>query len=108
MDEDLLDLLLEAGTCHFRFAVETASPRLQKLLRKNLDLEKTMKIIKYANKTPAITDVFFMLGFPTETEEELDSTLSLIEETGIFHPAINFLQIFPGTFMHEIYEKSKQ
>lgn len=108
IDEELIDLLLEAGTSHFRFAIETASPRLQKLTRKNLNLDKALNAIKYASNTSAITDVFFLLGIPTETEEELDSTLSLIEETGIFHPVINFLQIFPGTYMEEIYNKSLQ
>ena len=105
MDEELIDLLLAAGTYQFRFAVETGSSRLQKLIRKNLDLDKTMRMIKYASKTSAIVDAIFMFGFPGETEEELESTLSFIEESGIFHPIIFFLQISPHTYMQKIYEK---
>jgi radical SAM superfamily enzyme YgiQ (UPF0313 family) len=105
MDEELIDLLIAAGTYHFRFAVETASPRIQALIRKNLNLEKTLRMIHYVSGTSAIIDAFFMLGFPSETEEELESTLSFIEESDIFHPVIFFLQISPNTEMQKIYDK---
>jgi radical SAM superfamily enzyme YgiQ (UPF0313 family) len=105
MDEELIDLLIAAGTYHFRFAVETASPRIQKLIRKNLNIDKTMLMIKYVANTPVFVDAFFILGFPSETEEDLESTQSFIEQSGIFHPVINFLQISPHTHMQKLYEQ---
>ena len=41
LDDEFLDLLEKAGTVHMALAVETASPRLQKVVGKNLKIEKT-------------------------------------------------------------------
>ena len=70
MDEELIDKMAEAGTKYVSYAVETASPRLQKLIRKNLDLDRVFRAIEYTAKAGIITRGFFMLGFPTETEAE--------------------------------------
>ena len=76
MDKELIDLLVEAGLTRICFAIETASPRLQKLIRKNQDLEKTRKLIEYTSKKRVITHCYFMIGFPTETEEEIKATIN--------------------------------
>jgi len=40
MDQDLVDKMAAAGAKFISYAIETASPRLQCLIRKNLNLEK--------------------------------------------------------------------
>jgi radical SAM superfamily enzyme YgiQ (UPF0313 family) len=72
---ELLRRFRRAGTYLMCFAVETASPRLQKLVRKELDLERVRENIDLARKEGIIPLGFFMLGFPTETVEELRATV---------------------------------
>lgn len=73
-EEDLL-LLKKAGAYMITFAVESGSPRIQKEIRKNIDIPKILKNIAYARKIGLITRGFFMLGFPDETIDELKMTV---------------------------------
>jgi len=97
MDEELIDLLKMAGTYRINYAVETASPRLQKLIHKNLDLGRAREVISYTAGKGIFTFGFFMMGFPTETEDEMRLTLdyALLSE---FHAAYFFyVNPIPGT-----------
>ncbi|MGE5197224.1 MAG: B12-binding domain-containing radical SAM protein [Deltaproteobacteria bacterium] len=76
MDNETLALLRKAGTYKITYAVESASPRLQKFIKKNLDLKKAKDIIELTSKMNIVTAGFFMLGFPTETAEEMKETVS--------------------------------
>ncbi len=70
-----MQLLKRVGAGEVSVAVETASPRLQKLLRKNLDLDKVRQNIDMMADLRIPTRGFFMLGFPGETRQELRATV---------------------------------
>lgn len=72
-----LDLMRAAGVYMVTFAVESGSPRVQKLIRKNLNIGKVMENVIYANRIGLITKGFFMLGFPGETSDEIQQTIRL-------------------------------
>ncbi len=74
--EDIL-LLKNAGTYMITFAIETASERIQKQIRKNLDIQKIVQNIEFASKIGLVTKGYFMLGFPGESISELKSTVDL-------------------------------
>ncbi len=65
-----------AGTYLMCFAIETATPRLQRMIHKNLDLEKAAAAIRVARDEGIIPLGFFMLGFPGETAAELRATIN--------------------------------
>jgi len=75
LDDELIELLAAAGTYTLNFAVETVSPRIQKITRKNVDLEKLDHSMQKAFDEGIIPQSFYMLGFPTETEEEIRKTI---------------------------------
>ena len=75
MDRELVRKLKAAGCYTITYAIETATPRLQKLIRKNLNLKKASEIIHITNEEGIIVQSFFMLGFPSETEEEMEATI---------------------------------
>jgi hypothetical protein len=56
----------EAGATAFPLALETASPRLQKLIGKHLNLEKLRENLEYICKTypHVILELQSMHGFP--------------------------------------------
>ena len=76
MNKETLIWLKKAGTYKINYAIETASPRLQKVIKKNLDLEKATEYINETSKLGIITFGLFMFGFPTETVEEMEKTTS--------------------------------
>jgi amino acid adenylation domain-containing protein len=103
LTKNFIDLMIEAGTIVICLALETASPRLQKLLGKNLNLEKFQENVHYlVNTYPhVVLDMELMIGFPTETEEEALRTFEMLKSFKWIHfPDINILKIYPNTDMY--------
>jgi radical SAM superfamily enzyme YgiQ (UPF0313 family) len=98
VDEEYVDRMIEAGTKYVAYAVETASPRLQQLIKKRVKLDKLKKIINYTCSANIMVNAFFMVGFPTETEEEALTTLRFAEELDRLHfPYLFFARYYAGT-----------
>jgi radical SAM superfamily enzyme YgiQ (UPF0313 family) len=101
MDEDFVVKMRKAGTVFVGFAVETASPRLQRIIKKNLDLEKVKKNISLARRERIIAQGFFMLGFPTETREELQATVDYAVNSDLHAAHLFVVNPFEGTDLAE-------
>jgi amino acid adenylation domain-containing protein len=104
LTREYIDLMVKAGVSGLVLALETASPRLQKLIGKNLDIERLRENLQYlCEKHPqVILDLFTMHGFPSETQEEAFMTLDFIKSLKWIHfPYINLLRIFPHTDMEK-------
>ena len=100
--KDYIDLMVKAGTVNVALALESPSPRIQKLIKKNLNIEKLTENIEYfsQNYPHIILDLFMMHGFPTETEEEAVMTLDYIKRIKWLHfPYLHILKIYPNTEM---------
>jgi len=104
-DEELMDIMKEAGVYRLIFAIEAGSDRIQKLMRKNLNLEKAMANIRMADKKGFFLGGFFMMGFPTETLEEVKQTFRFAAESRLHTAHFFLLTPFPGTdFWHQAIE----
>ena len=105
LKSDYIDLMVEAGTRGINLSLETASPRLQKLIQKNLDIDTFKRNIDYiAQKHPeVILEIAVMHGFPGETEEEALMNLDFIKGIRWLHfPYIHILKIYPHTEMEAL------
>ena len=101
LDEELVLLLKEAGMYRCMVAVESASPRIQKVMKKGLKIEKVRKIVDFIADQGILVHGAFMLGFPSETEEEMRSTIDWAASSS-FHTAAFFRVIpFKGTELFE-------
>jgi radical SAM superfamily enzyme YgiQ (UPF0313 family) len=102
LDKEAILKLKEAGAYTLTFAVETASARLQKLVRKNINLKKINEAISFAAEAGLINFGFFMLGFPTETKDEMLATIEFARNSDL-HFA-NFFQVrpFPNTELYTL------
>jgi anaerobic magnesium-protoporphyrin IX monomethyl ester cyclase len=78
LDREQLTKLRQAGTIFIAFAIETGSPRLQKLIKKNIQLDKIKKNIEIAHSLRIHTHGFSMIGFPGETLEEMKMTVDFL------------------------------
>jgi len=102
LEMDLLKKMKSAGVEHISLAVETASPRLQKMIKKNLDIGRVKDAISECRRLRIFTRGFFMMGFPTETEEELKETIRFAVESDL-HSAIFFIVTpYKGTPLYDI------
>ncbi|MHA6323663.1 B12-binding domain-containing radical SAM protein [Roseivivax sp. CAU 1753] len=105
LSPDHIDLMVEAGVVSFALALETASPRLQRAIKKNMNLEKLRNNIEYIvdkHHENLMLDLFIMMGFPSETEEELELTFDFVRSIEWLHfPVLSMVQIYPGSDMVE-------
>ena len=102
LDAEQIDGLRRAGTVSMCAPVETTSPRLQKLIKKNLDVEKVRDRIAIAVDRGIYVVGCFMLGFPTETYEEARGTLEWALRTDLHHSHFSLLTPYPGTAIHDL------
>lgn len=72
---DLIDKMVEAGFSQSSFAVESASPRVQKMIKKYNNFNKLTDTIAYCVEKGVLVTTFNMIDFPEETEEEMAMTL---------------------------------
>ncbi len=93
LDEDLLKLLRQAGTKYISFAIESASPRMQRAINKNLDIARASAAIRVAASLGIFCNGYFMLGFPGESGEEIDTTVRFAVKSPL-HTA-HFLKVTP-------------
>ncbi len=102
---DFIDLMVEAGAVNLDLALESASPRIQKMLRKNVNLERLQANLQYiaARHPHVILEMEMMHGFPTETEEEAMMTFDFVKSIKWLHfPNMNILKIFPNTEIYKL------
>jgi len=104
LDRSLLEKMKQAGTREIAVAIETASPRLQKLIGKNLNLEKVSQTINDAMSLGIPCDGFFMLGFPTETEAEMRETVSFAVKSRLLYAHFTIVTPFLGTELARKYK----
>lgn len=102
MDEELLDKMAAAGTKFMSYAIETGSPRLQRLIRKNLNLAKVDAAISYSASLGIVTRGFFMLGFPTEREDEVLQTIEFAKQSALCGATFFTVVYFPGTELYRL------
>ncbi len=100
LDYEFIRKLKRAGTYYMGFGVETASPRIQKLIGKEQDLNHLRQVAKMCDRAGLITAGFFMLGFPTETQEELEQTVQYALKTPFTRLEVSQVAIFPGTKLY--------
>lgn len=101
MDEELLDLMVRAGTYRLDYAIESASPRIQTLINKNLDLDRARQVVNMTAKKGIVTGTYFMLGFPGETEDEMAATIDYAVSLDNHIASFFYLMPFPGTQISE-------
>jgi len=102
VDEELIEKLKAAGVYMMTYAVETASDRLQKLVNKKLDLDKVAAAIEATYRLGVIPAGFFMLGFPTETREEMEQTIRFACRSSILKAYFFSVVPFPRTELFKL------
>jgi anaerobic magnesium-protoporphyrin IX monomethyl ester cyclase len=102
LDEPFIRLLKEARCDWMPIAVESGSARVQKMIRKNLDFEKILSASKALDKAGIASFVCFMVGFPTETPEEVEETFALARKFRGQVPVFSLVTPYPGTALWDM------
>jgi radical SAM superfamily enzyme YgiQ (UPF0313 family) len=102
LDEEGVQCLVDAGMYEVAVAIETVTPRLQDLIKKRLRLDPLLKAIDWMTDRGVMVKGFFMLGFPTETAEEMQQTINFAVRSRLTHAVFNLVTPQPGTPMYDV------
>lgn len=122
VDENLLDLMKEAGFISIIFSLESADPKILRRIGKvhiaedipSDSLEKEIMFLESFNRVAAYAKKIgienittsVMVGLPGETISEATKTIAGVDRNNnIDHYSHNFLKIFKGTPLSVNYEK---
>ncbi len=75
MDEEHIDLMVEAGTVWVTYAVESGNADIRKLIRKDMNMPRAEAAIRRTQRAGIVVNINTMFGFPTETRAMADETL---------------------------------
>lgn len=102
LSEDVVDAMVAMGLKTCAMALESGSKRIQKLVKKNLNIEKYLQGVEMMARRRVYTYGFNMLGFPTETAEEMRQTINTAASS-MLHRAIFFKATpYPGTGLYDV------
>jgi len=100
-------LLKKSGAYVLKYGAESGSNRILKLINKGITVEETIKANLKAKKHGIIPAFSLMIGFPTQTFEEINKTIDLMFRLKKDNPMTQFEAIaiytpLPGTPMYEL------
>ena len=75
MNSELIDILKKAGAYKINYGIETVNARIQRMIKKELNIRYINEIISKTVKSGIITTGYFILGFPGETHKEMIETI---------------------------------
>ncbi|WP_084612209.1 radical SAM protein [Thermocrispum municipale] len=101
----VLDTLAANGLREVALGIESGSERMLKLIDKRIDPSMTHSVVRRLTERGIGVKGYFILGFPTETEAEIDQTVRLVHELweiadgqpGSFRASAFEYRPYPGT-----------
>ena len=99
MTKPLLARMKEAGLFHVSFGIEAGSERVRNsVIDKRISIEDFHNVVAWCRELEIIPNVFFIFSHPTETWEEAQETIRLIERyRNEVEASVAILHIYPGT-----------
>lgn len=93
----IVRLLKESGCIQLDFGVETGSERLLKVIKKRNSVEDIIRAFDLCRRYRIRTFANILLNLPTETDEDLASTMRLLARIRPTIVSVGVTQPYPGT-----------
>lgn len=105
-DEELMQMLIDAGFRHIFIGIETPSEESLKVSHKTQNLKKNLlTTIHNIHSKGFIISGGFIVGFDTDDASIFKRQIQFIQESGIPLPIVNILKAPPGTDLHKRMQK---
>jgi magnesium-protoporphyrin IX monomethyl ester (oxidative) cyclase len=103
LDEQLLQAMKASGCYRLHLAIESGDPDvLQRIMRKPLRLEKVPPIVAAARSLGLEVEVFFVVGLPGETREQIRRTFDFADRLRADHTSFYIATPYPGTDLEQL------
>ncbi|MBI5532346.1 MAG: radical SAM protein [Deltaproteobacteria bacterium] len=108
VDEELVRAMADAGCSGITFGIESGDPTRLALIRKGSGREAAMAALAVAKAAGVRTQANFMLGFPGETAQQLEHTLTFMQEIAPLADGLSPMGIvvpYPGTELYRAHHE---
>lgn len=106
INDDILQLLKEAGCFRIWIGAESGSQKIIDAMDRRVDVNVVKKAIQDTNALGIETGTFIMLGYPGENEADIKETIKYLKEANPTHFTITIAYPIKGTSLYnEIEDK---
>jgi radical SAM superfamily enzyme YgiQ (UPF0313 family) len=92
INDQFAQLLFDSGCRILRFGVESGSDKILNNMRKEFTIKDAERAIEIAHKTGIWTQINLIIGYPNETESDINETIKFLEKN---HKYIDSVRINP-------------
>lgn len=105
LDKNLLCLMKKAGCIRIKIGVESGSDRILKSVKKGIVNEQIKRAVKIIKEVDIPLTIYLMIGFPDETDKEIEQTIHFAEEINADYNSLSIVAPYYGTQMYEDLKK---
>jgi radical SAM superfamily enzyme YgiQ (UPF0313 family) len=105
VDDEMLAWMQRSGCINIDVGVESGSERTLREMEKGETLGQILDGIQRIMSHGINVNAYFMMGFPEETEEDLQATLALIRDLPVPRVYLSVFTPYPGTRLYESAER---
>lgn len=95
--DSTISIMKKAGCKLIQLGVESGNNQILKDIHKNITIEQAFSASQIIKKHKILLEVFFMVGFPQETEKSLNDTLNAINKINANFTVYSIFTPYPGT-----------
>jgi len=105
LDPEMLALMKRSGCYLMSLGIESATQRILDLVKKHLNVELVRKVVGLVSDAGIESCGFFMIGFPTETREEIQKTVDFALSLPLSRANFTKVTPLPGTELYELWKQ---
>ena len=100
VDEHILKSMKKAGCYMIMFGIESGSQKILDMLKKGITIKQIRRSISLCKQAGLETTGYFMVGNPSESEEDAKKTIRLSKELGLDLATFGVTIAYPGTELY--------
>lgn len=101
LNEEVIMLLRDTGCFRVWIGAESGSQKIIDLMDRRVDVNQVRDMIKLSKKYGIESGTFIMLGYPGETEEDIEETIHHLKESDPDHFTITVAYPIRGTELYQ-------
>ncbi|MFH0732505.1 MAG: radical SAM protein [Candidatus Omnitrophota bacterium] len=105
---DLFKAMKKAGCYRVPFGIESGSQRILDVLHKGITLDHAQRAVSLAKKAGLETECYFVLGSPTETEDDIKKSIDFALKLNPDYVKFAILIPYPGTALFDTLNSQKR
>lgn len=101
MNEEVINMLRETGCFRVWIGSESGSQKIIDLMDRRVDVLQVREMIKLSKRAGIEAGTFIMLGYPGETEDDIEETIHHLKEANPDHFTITVAYPIKGTELYQ-------